>query len=595
MAGYLFVHFIGEGEQGEQVYFSLSRDGMYWKDLNNGKPVLTWNKGEQGVRDPFLVRDERAGKYYLIATDLCIHQGKGWQVAQYAGSRDLIVWESEDLVNWSEPRNCTVGVEGAGCVWAPEAIFDRETNQFFVFWASMTQLEGDSEPKQRIYASYTHDFKNFSQPFVYMERENHLIDTTMAYENGWYYRVTKDETTKRLILEKGQSIRGEFEQIESEVLRQLEGVEGPEMYLLPDEKTWCLIADRFATHKGYLPLLCTDLQSGVFAIPQDEAYDMGQNQKRHGGVLRLTDEEYMRLWNAYTLDGQILEGQYADPDIAFFNGKVYLYPTTDGFDKWSGTEFYVFSSQDGKHYTRENRILDLASEQVPWAIGSAWAPCIAHKNGKYYFYFCGKMKNETPAIGVAVADVPEGPFTAQPEPLLTMELMEQLGIKMGQTIDPSIYVEGEKTWLLFGNTHPAIVQLTDDMVGILLETMQNLEGAYDFREAITVFKRDGIYHFTWSCDDTGSEDYHVNYGISDSLYGPIEFKYPILEKRPDKQMFGTGHHCITKVPEEDRYVIGYHRFATPVKKYPEGKGYHREVCLAEITFGEDGLIQPVEI
>ena len=31
--GYLFVTFAGEGTQGEEVYFSLSTDGLHWKDL----------------------------------------------------------------------------------------------------------------------------------------------------------------------------------------------------------------------------------------------------------------------------------------------------------------------------------------------------------------------------------------------------------------------------------------------------------------------------------------------------------------------------------------------------------------------------------
>ena len=38
--GYLFAHFIGEQKDGEQIYFSLSRDGLHWQDLNGGKPVL---------------------------------------------------------------------------------------------------------------------------------------------------------------------------------------------------------------------------------------------------------------------------------------------------------------------------------------------------------------------------------------------------------------------------------------------------------------------------------------------------------------------------------------------------------------------------
>lgn len=94
---YLFVHFIGEGENGEQIYFSVSRDGLHWKDLNNGKPVIVSQVGEKGLRDPFILRNHLDGKFYIIATDLCIHAGKGWGIAQYEGSRNLMVMSSENL------------------------------------------------------------------------------------------------------------------------------------------------------------------------------------------------------------------------------------------------------------------------------------------------------------------------------------------------------------------------------------------------------------------------------------------------------------------------------------------------------------------
>ena len=48
MAGYLFVHFIGEQKDGEQIYFSLSKEGLFWRDLNNGKPILCSRIGEKG-------------------------------------------------------------------------------------------------------------------------------------------------------------------------------------------------------------------------------------------------------------------------------------------------------------------------------------------------------------------------------------------------------------------------------------------------------------------------------------------------------------------------------------------------------------------
>lgn len=294
MKKYLFVHFIGEQKDGEQIYFSLSADGMHWKDVNQGKPVLHSNIGEKGVRDPFLVRDEKNHKFYLIATDLRIEAGKGWEVAQYEASKDIIVWESQDLVHWSKERSCRLGVDGAGCVWAPESIYDKEKDAFLVFWASMIRLEQDTEPKHRIYAAYTKDFVEFSEPFIYIERENHVIDTTIIYDNDWYYRFSKDETMKSIQIDRSKSLTGEFEVIPSDTLTNITGVEGPEAYQLPDGK-WCLIVDRFAAKKGYMPLITDNLEKGEFSVVDEKHFDFGQTMKRHGGILEITEEEYQRI------------------------------------------------------------------------------------------------------------------------------------------------------------------------------------------------------------------------------------------------------------------------------------------------------------
>lgn len=90
-------------------------------------------------------------------------------------------------------------------------------------------------------------------------------------------------------------LTGDFERIPSQVLDELKGVEGPEGYLLPDGKTWCLMADRFMEGTGYLPMVTEDLSGGEFRILEPEEYHMGMKKKRHGGVLAITDEEYGRL------------------------------------------------------------------------------------------------------------------------------------------------------------------------------------------------------------------------------------------------------------------------------------------------------------
>lgn len=295
MAAYLFAHFIGDENNGEQIYFAVSQDGLHWKDLNNGNPILISRIGTCGARDPFLVRSPETGTIYLIATDLRIEAGLGWKNAQEKGSRNIIVWETEDLTHWTKERACEVGISDAGCVWAPEAVYDKEKEAFLVFFASKVKREGEAEGKHRIYAAYTKDFKTFSETFLYMEREKDVIDTTILECEGNYYRISKDEVDKRLILEMSNSLTGEFVRINSPVLSKLQGVEGPEGYLLPDGKTWCLIADQFMAGKGYLPMVTENLSSGDFRILSPDEYDMGQTKKRHGGILQITDEEYERL------------------------------------------------------------------------------------------------------------------------------------------------------------------------------------------------------------------------------------------------------------------------------------------------------------
>lgn len=295
MAGYLFTHFIGDFDGGEQLYFSVSRDGLHWEDLNKGKPVICSQTGTCGIRDPFPVRHPVTGKFYLLATDLKIAVTKDWMKARESGSRELLIWESDDLMHWSEVRMFTAAPEGAGCAWAPEAVFDEERQAFMMFWSTMD----GTDRKLKIYAAYTEDFRTFSEPFIYMERPQHVIDSTIVHDRGMYYRFSKDEERGIILMEKSESLTGEFQEISSEQLEHMPGLEGPECYLLADGRTWCLIADRFLEKKGYLPMLTEDLGTGRFRVLEDTEYDMGITRKRHGGILSITDEEYERLAEAY--------------------------------------------------------------------------------------------------------------------------------------------------------------------------------------------------------------------------------------------------------------------------------------------------------
>jgi len=98
-------HYV-ESPMTEQIYFVISRDGRTWTSLNEGQPVLVSKLGEKGVRDPFLLRAHdggKGGKFVIIATDLSINLNRDWGRAVTKGSKSIVVWESTDLVKWSEP------------------------------------------------------------------------------------------------------------------------------------------------------------------------------------------------------------------------------------------------------------------------------------------------------------------------------------------------------------------------------------------------------------------------------------------------------------------------------------------------------------
>lgn len=291
-----------------------------------------------------------------------------------------------------------------------------------------------------------------------------------------------------------------------------------------------------------------------------------------------------RTWTveAVPTRSPVLPGLYADPDVRYMDGRYWIYPTTDGFAGWSGTRFKAFSSKDLVHWKDHGVILDLGPD-VSWADGNAWAPAIAERDGKYYFYFCGEQQ-----IGVAVADSPAGPFTdALDKPLVAKGRFD------GQMIDPSVFTDDDgQAYLYWGNGHGYVVPLDDDMVSFDASRVRDITPE-NFREGSFVVKRDGTYYFMWSEDDTRSENYHVAYATGPSPLGPWTKRGTILSKRPEYGILGTGHHSVVNTPGTDDWYIVYHRFALNGPGGTGGDGTHRETTIDRLEFAPDGTIEPV--
>ena len=145
----------------------------------------------------------------------------------------------------------------------------------------------------------------------------------------------------------------------------------------------------------------------------------------------------------------VLPSFHADPEVLFAEqtGKYYIYSTTDGLPGWGGWVFSVFSSDDMKTWKDEGVMLDVKSDQVPWATGNAWAPCIIERKTvaadksvkyKYYFYFSAhNPKSNRKEISCAISDNPVGPFKALDTPIIT-DADRPAGVG-GQAIDVDVF------------------------------------------------------------------------------------------------------------------------------------------------------------
>lgn len=177
------------------------------------------------------------------------------------------------------------------------------------------------------------------------------------------------------------------------------------------------------------------------------------------------------------------------------------------------------------------------------------------------------------------------------------------GQNHGQQIDVDVFTDPDTgiSYLYWGNGYMAGAELNNDMISLKegSVTLMTPKGGtlrdYAFREAPYVFKRNGLYYFLWSVDDTGSPNYHVAYGTSTSPLGPIEVAEEpvILIQRPEEEIYGPAHNSVLQIPGKDEWYIVYHRINKNYIARDKGPGWHRETCIDRMEFLPDGRIKPV--
>ena len=311
----------------------------------------------------------------------------------------------------------------------------------------------------------------------------------------------------------------------------------------------------------------------------------------------------------------VVDKYTADPSAHVFDGKIYIYPShdidagipfNDNGDHFGMRDYhaYTMESPDDKLATDLGKILDI--DEVPWAKRQMWAPDIARKGDKYYFYFPAKDKHDIFKIGVALGDSPSGPFTPDPKP-----------IEGSYSIDPAVFNDNGKYYMYFGGLWggqlqkyrnniysngnelrsdddfafgPLVAELSDDMRGfstlpeeIIIQDENGKpllagDNSRRYFEGPWVHKYNEKYYLSYSTGDT----HFICYAIGDTPKGPFNYAGKIL----DPVVGWTTHHSICEF--NGRWFLFYHD-----SSLSEGVTHLRCMKVVEIFYDKNGLIKKI--
>ena len=294
------------------------------------------------------------------------------------------------------------------------------------------------------------------------------------------------------------------------------------------------------------------------------------------------------VWNSARAGNPVIPGYFADPCSRKFGDTYYLYVTPDGWDVGRGPAG-VWTSKDYVNWTWQ---------PMNWPKTEfKWAPSVVKSGDRYYMFSSVPCQ-----IWAASADSPVGPW---------INLMGVDGKEMipDQTPKGTIVLDGEafidddqSTYLWYSTWwRPTVAKLKPDLRSFDGEAIQYFkhEGLQNppkglvtgCMEAPYMFKRKGLYYLMYSDAFCQDSTYNVKYSTSKSPTGPFDYdpaKNPILETIDDGTVDGPGHHSM--LVEGERVFIVYHRHDNPHHL----DGAHRQTCISELYFNEDGSIEKVQ-
>nr|WP_145402876.1 carbohydrate-binding protein [Paenibacillus xylanexedens] len=317
----------------------------------------------------------------------------------------------------------------------------------------------------------------------------------------------------------------------------------------------------------------------------------------------------------------------ADPFALTYNGRVYLYMSSDNYEYNSDGSIkdntfanlksvFVISSADMVNWTDHGAIPVAGANGAnggqgiaKWA-GASWAPAAAVKNingkDKFFLYFA----NGTGGIGVLTADSPVGPWTDPiGKALLTTNTPGMAGVVW--LFDPAVFVDDDGTGYLYagggipGGSNPTqeqranpktarVIKLGADMTSVV-GSASTIDAPFILEDS-GIHKYNGKYYYSYCINFGGVHPSNIppgeiGYMVSSSPMGPFTYEGHFL-KNPGV-FFGAGgnnHHSVFQFNNE--WYVVYHAQTVSLALYGSGKGY-RSPHINKLQHNTNGTIQEV--
>ena len=568
-----------EYQIGEQIKFDATLNNSSFKSYKN---VVVSVEVPESDRY-FLSKNDREYPIYLFGESkdmefIVVEDETIISIGRILSSISVVLSGIFGFLIWKYNKLCTIYV----------TLSLIATTVFSAFPSSLTHLTADRERVDLGTCSVVYDGEQYEFGFfaTYEKQENievnveKLTDCAQSYSFEADIKVT-DKGPVGLVF--GADIE---ENMFSGCLFYVDVAEGKTgiFYREKNDGENFIVADKNITVKSgetYKMKVCHDgnrikcyLYDNLLDTDPYPVFDVEGELKGHEvGFLLNKDSSYSNekvvpydmYEDAETYMNPVLNG-VADPYVLTYEGKYYLYGTTD-----ANEGFEVFVSADLVHW--ENGGFVARNKDIAGNFGF-WAPEVYYYNGMFYMFYTAEEHT-----CIATASSPYGPFVSE---------KDEFFIDGYKNIDSSLFFDDDgKIYMYFSRITDKNMQLwgcemNEDLMSYKADTFTHLTTPVGWEvtvnEGPTMLKNNGTYYLTYSGEGFTSINYGSAYATSDKPLGEFT-KYednPII----DSNIFirGTAHHCFAKSPDGTEMFIIYHCHNTPTQVGP------RHTCIDRVKF-----------